>query len=237
MLKWLFSLLPGEAKDLVAVKKLLAREGDWECIKEILGWILDTESGTVVLPELNIQELIDLLEIPTSQRRMGGKDLERLVGKLFSIYLAVLGAISHIYHLQRALAQAGADRAWMYPEFHRGIADWSTLVDYTSAGPTHLDEIVRRKPTHMGFCNTSGLGVVGVWLDPSLLGKYLVWHHPWLADIITNRVSSIKREGAITNSNIKLAAPVLREATLIAAVPDARMAAPYSGSDNTLTVS
>ena len=42
--------LPGELKDLVSVKKLLTGEGDWTCVKEVLGWILDTEAGTVTLP-------------------------------------------------------------------------------------------------------------------------------------------------------------------------------------------
>ena len=41
-LKWLFSSLPRELKDLVSVKKLVAGEGDWTCVKEVLGWILDT---------------------------------------------------------------------------------------------------------------------------------------------------------------------------------------------------
>ena len=36
-LKWLFPSIPGEAKDLVSVKKLFAGEGDWECVKEVLG--------------------------------------------------------------------------------------------------------------------------------------------------------------------------------------------------------
>ena len=49
-LKWLPPLLQGEAKDLVSVKKILAGEGYWECIKEVLGWIVDTEAGTVSLP-------------------------------------------------------------------------------------------------------------------------------------------------------------------------------------------
>ena len=32
-LKWTPPLLPGEAKDSMLVKKILAREGDWECVK------------------------------------------------------------------------------------------------------------------------------------------------------------------------------------------------------------
>ena len=65
-LKWLFPSLPGEAKDSVSVKKLLAGEGGWGCIKEVLGWTINTEAGTVALPERKLQELRDLLDIPTS---------------------------------------------------------------------------------------------------------------------------------------------------------------------------
>ena len=53
-LKWLFQSLPRDLKDLVRVKKLVAGEGVWTCVKEVLGWILDTEAGTVTLPEINI---------------------------------------------------------------------------------------------------------------------------------------------------------------------------------------
>ena len=44
-------------------------------------------------------------------------------------------------------------------------------------------------------------------------------------------------EGAITNSNLELAVPVLHKATLLEAVPAARLAAPHSGSYNTPAVS
>ena len=49
-LKWLFPSLPGELKNLVSAKKLVAGEREWTCVKEFLGWILDTEAGTVTLP-------------------------------------------------------------------------------------------------------------------------------------------------------------------------------------------
>ena len=48
-LKFLFASLTAEAKDSVLVKKLLAGEGDWGCVKEVLGWIIDTKSVTVSL--------------------------------------------------------------------------------------------------------------------------------------------------------------------------------------------
>ena len=36
-LKWLFPSLPGELKDSVSVKKIVVGEGEWICVKEVLG--------------------------------------------------------------------------------------------------------------------------------------------------------------------------------------------------------
>ena len=168
---------------------------------------------------------------------MGRKDLERLVGKLRYMHLAVPGVVAYLYHIQHALAQAGADRAWLSLDFHREIADWRMLAEHTANRPTHLADIIRHKPTHLGFCGASGLGDGGVWLDPSCSGEDLVWRHPWPEDIIANLVSFTNMEGTTTNSDLELATLVLHEATLLAAVPDVRLPAPHPGSDNTPTVS
>ena len=93
------------------------------------------------------------------------------------------------------------------------------LADQTADRPTHIAEIVRRKPTHLGLCNASGLGAGIVWLDPSRSGKDIVWRHPWPADIISDLVSSTNREGKITNLDLELAALVLHEATSQAGCP------------------
>ena len=111
------------------------------------------------------------------------------------------------------------------------------MAEQTAAQPTDLANIVRREPTHLGFYDALRLGTTGVWLYQSCSGKDLVWRHPWSAEIIANLVSSENREGTITNSDLEVAALVLHKANLIAAAPDARLAAPCSGSDNTLTVS
>ena len=55
------------------------------------------------------------------------KDLERLLGKLHSMHLAVPGAVAHLYYIQHALSQAETDRAWLSPAFHHKIADWNML--------------------------------------------------------------------------------------------------------------
>ena len=60
-LKWLFLSLPGELKDSVNVKKLVAGEGGWTCVNEFLGCILDTEAGTVNLPERKLKKILTLV--------------------------------------------------------------------------------------------------------------------------------------------------------------------------------
>ena len=51
------------------------------------------------------------MDIPSTQHMMDRKDLERLVGKLRSMHLAVPGAVAHLFHIQRALNQGGVDQA------------------------------------------------------------------------------------------------------------------------------
>ena len=135
------------------------------------------------------------------------------------------------------MAQVGTDRDWLSPAFQRDIADWKILTDQTADRPTHLAKIVRHEPTHLRFYDASGLGDGEVWLDPSCSGIDLVWRYPWPLEIISDLVSPANRKGTITNSDLELATLVLHEATLIGAVPEATLAAPRSGSDNTLTVS
>ena len=50
----------------MSMNNLLAGEGEWTCVKEVLGWILDTEARTVTLPEMNLEVLLTLVNIPAT---------------------------------------------------------------------------------------------------------------------------------------------------------------------------
>ena len=76
-----------------------------------------------------------------------------------------------------------------------------------------------------------------MYLDLARTVHDLVWKHPWPLDIIAYLVSSTNPQDTITNSDIKLAALFLQEATLLEAFPKARMVALRSVSDNMPTVS
>ena len=72
----------------------------------------------VNLPDRKIQDPLQLISIPAMQRLIIQKELESLAGKLHSMQIAVPGAVSHLYHIRRALAQEGEDRAWILSYFH-----------------------------------------------------------------------------------------------------------------------
>ena len=54
-----------------------------------------------------------------------------------------------------------------------------------------------------------------MWLDPARTGQNLVWRHPWPPYSVASLVSLTNPQGTIANSNLKLAALVLCEATLL----------------------
>ena len=109
---------------------------------------------------------------------MGWKYLERLVRKLRFMHLAVPGAMAHLFHIQHALNQGRVDRACLSLVFRRKLTNWKALALQVASHLTHLAYIVRREPTHLGFCDTSRLGAGGVWLNLARMGHNLVWRHP-----------------------------------------------------------
>ena len=75
-LKWIFPPLPVEFKGLVSFKKILAGKFNWNCVKEVLDCTIDTEAGTVALLECKHGEILTLVDIPSTKRRMKRKYLK-----------------------------------------------------------------------------------------------------------------------------------------------------------------
>ena len=166
----MFSSLLAEVKDSIIFLKLLQGDGNWAQIKEILGWPINAQYGTLRLPSKRLAELRILLSIPPYQRRMATKKLERLIGKLRSIHLAIPGAVGHFYHLQMALTAANhSSRAtsYLYKDFHRDLQFWISLCSDMGFRPTFFAGKFQRLATGVGYADASGLGCRGVWIDPN----------------------------------------------------------------------
>ena len=148
--------------------------------------MVDTEDGTLRLPPKRKAELGTLLNIPPSQCRISTKKLERLIGKLRSMHLAIPGAVGHFYNLQQSLTaahHAHRSTAYVTSGFHSNLRFWRRLCAEMPTRPTYLVEIVQRLPTNIGFTDASGLGAGGVWIDPNKDGRNYAWHLPWPEDI------------------------------------------------------
>ena len=74
-------------------------------------------------------------------------------------------------------------------------------------------------------------------MNPPRSGISLVWRYPCPPNIIKTLIYDRNTEGILTNYDLELAALVLPEATLLEICPEATMAAPCSGLDNTPTMS
>ena len=110
---------------------------------------------------------------------MGRNDIKRLVEKLCSMHLTVPWAVAHPFHIQRALNKGGVERAWLSLAFHSDLVNWKALALQTASRLTHLAKIVHWEPTHLGFCDTLGLGSRGVLIEPSRTGHNLVCRNPF----------------------------------------------------------
>ena len=120
-LKSMYPSIPREMKDSISLKKAAAGDRDWSVTKEILGWIINTSTGTLSLFPKHITNLNQLLDPPT-QRRMSHKKLERLIGTLRSIHLAIPRGISHFYHIQMPLTKANHWMAYLSAVFYQDVA-------------------------------------------------------------------------------------------------------------------
>ena len=152
------------------------------------------------------------------------------------MHLAIPSAISHFYHIQRALTTANCKTAYLSTAFHQDIVHWQLLCNRMKLRTTYIAEIVQRLPTDLGFADVLGLGGGDVWLDPNGNGTHFVWSFQRSADIQADLVSFDNPKGGITNSDLELAALVLHEATFPKVCKTAAWRAPLTGSDNTPTV-
>ena len=72
-------------------------------------------------------------------------------------------------------------------------------------------EGVEHLPTALGFCDASGVGAGGVWIDLNGPGKNFFWRVQWPADIFSDLVTWDNPSGVITNLDFELAELLLQE--------------------------
>jgi hypothetical protein len=87
----------------ISVKKLRKGDGAWATRKVILGWLLDSESLTIELTPQKQSRLAEVLNVPTTQNRMGPRKWQKLLGELRYMAFAIPGGRNMFSILQDAL--------------------------------------------------------------------------------------------------------------------------------------
>ena len=80
-------------QELASLKKLWKGDGTWTTLKEILGWLIDTITGTIELTPHQKQCLDDILtEILATRKKVPVQLWHKVLGELRSMTIAIPGA-------------------------------------------------------------------------------------------------------------------------------------------------
>ena len=98
-------------KEAISEKKLDKGDGGWSQQKEILGWQLDSDWGTLELMPQCVKRILDIFDKLHGWQRIGVKKWQRMLGELCFMGLAVPGSASLFGALQLRLFHA--DKHWV----------------------------------------------------------------------------------------------------------------------------
>ena len=119
----------------------------------VLGWLINTVTGTIKLAPHCLKRLLELLNtFPWSRRNCPKRELQRLLGKIRSMILAIPGGVGYLFWIQHQVKQAG-EQILLTPHFHDAMEDFRWLAKDVSGRPTRLAEVVPEVPLYNG---TSG---------------------------------------------------------------------------------
>lgn len=198
---------PDARVDPISLKKLLKGDAAWSTTKTILGWALDTQAGTIHLPQRRRDRLQEILHsIGPTQRRISVKKWHTVLGELRSMELAIPGLKGLFSTMQEALRHQTLARVALGQPQHAFLDDIRYLASDLDQRPTHVQELVASSPSILGACDAAKPGMGGVLFSPH--SSPILWRAPFHQDIQGSVISSNHPAGTITNSDLELAGTI-----------------------------
>ena len=209
-------------REPVSLKKLKQGDVSWSTIKTVLGWVINTSTMTIHLPEHRVERLGEILaSIPATQKRLSLKKWHKMIGELRSMSLALPGARNMFSVMQHALSSCKKTRVALTKGVHQAIQDFTWMFKDIVSRPTRIAELVPLLASTMGYHDASGEGAGGVWFPHHSLSprksiadshphQPIVWRYRWPQDIIDSLVTEDNPTGTITNSDLELAGGLLQ---------------------------
>jgi hypothetical protein len=216
------------------LKKLLKGDGSWGTRKLILGWIIDTLSQTIELPEHRKERIKSLFDDLRGKRRVGLRKWQKIIGELRFVSLAIPGSGGLFSALQLGLKHADKHRVRISQHIRHHIDDFERLATSLTERPTRLAEIVPDQPTVIGASDAAKGGMGGVFFGQD--SRPILWRHAFPDDVQQELVTEDNMSGRLTNSDLEQTG-ILGQAMLATTHFDLREQTLATLSDNTPAIS
>ena len=99
-----------DRKEAISEKKLAKHDGGWGQCKEVLGWILDTSTGTLKLTDRRKARLATIFEELRDKCRISIRQWQRVQGELRFMGAAIPGSAGLFGAMQLGLKLADNDK-------------------------------------------------------------------------------------------------------------------------------
>jgi hypothetical protein len=199
-----------------SLKKLLKKEGQWDLLKEILGFEFDGNAKTMQLDEKKREFLLAILTkwIRTAQHKSGGvefKEFETVIAKVRHAFMCIPEGRGLLTPMNRLLRKKPA-----FVYIHRNkklfhtIKDCRTPLREATLRPPKCSELVMGAPDFVGVKDASVHGVGGIVIGENMACVPTVFRMEWPEWVKEEvRKTNCGKGGSLTNSDLEMAGLLL----------------------------
>ena len=163
--------------DPISEKKLAQLEGQWDYVKEILGWIIDGKRHTITLPEKKVTKIKTALKHMRKKTWVPLKEFQKLAGILHHASLGMPGGRGLFTGIWKAMAQAKNNFVRITDDLRAIFSDFKWLFAEVANKPVRIAQLVPHLPNLHGYVDACRNGIGGVWIIPLPSGhlRLIVW--------------------------------------------------------------
>jgi hypothetical protein len=199
-------------KDPVSIKKLEKGDGQWHHEKEILGFIIDGDAKTIRISESKADDIVMEIRRILKKKRVQLKRYRKIVGKLRHVALIMPGTKGMFSPINKALrGEPSMIGLGKESEVRAALLDLAVLVKDLCTRPTHVKELIPGDDHYTGYCDACATGAGGVWISGKAGIRPIVWRVHFDHAISSQVVSDKNPRGRLTNSDLEMAAVLVKE--------------------------
>jgi hypothetical protein len=204
------------ANDPISFKKLLQKEGSWDIIKEILGFVFDGAEKTLWLSDGKRDALIATIKAWLRSSRKNARfgipfqEFRSVIYKVRHAFTAIpagRGLLSPFYGI------LGKEPAVVFLRRNKmltaALQECCVFLRESISHPTPCRCLVGGWPDIVGVTDASSHGVGGVVFGENIGVPPTVFRLPWPAAVQADSISASSPGGQLTNSDLEMAALLL----------------------------